>query len=65
MTLGAHIVSNIAVYGFATQIGDLIHGLTNKSDTVVEFDSDRCFFLLWLPNLRELTCLSTAAAMLS
>ena len=24
-------------------IGVLIHGLTDKSDTVVEFDSDRCF----------------------
>ena len=28
---------------------DLIHGLIDESD----FDSDRCFFLLWLPNLRE------------
>ena len=25
-------------------IGVLIHGLIDKSDTVVEFDSDRCFF---------------------
>ena len=32
----------------------LIHGLT---DTVVEFDSDRCFFLLWLPNFRKF-CMS-------
>ena len=31
-------------------IGVFIHGLTDKSDTVVEFDSDRCFFQLWLPN---------------
>ena len=37
--------------------GVLIHGLTNKSDTVVEFDSDRCFFLLWLPNFRKF-CMS-------
>ena len=44
MTLGAQTVSNIAVYGSAMQIGDLIHGLTDKSDTVVEFDSDRGFF---------------------
>ena len=29
----------------------------HKSNTVVEFDSDRCFFLLWLPNLREI-CMS-------
>ena len=35
----------------------LIHGLTDKSDTVVEFDSDRCFFLLWLPNFRKF-CMS-------
>ena len=38
-------------------IGVLIHGLTNKYDTVVEFDSDRCFFLLWLPNFRKF-CMS-------
>ena len=38
-------------------IGFLIHGLTDKSDTVVEFDSDRCFFLLWLPNFR-IFCMS-------
>ena len=25
-------------------VGVLIHGLTINSDTVVEFDSDRCFF---------------------
>ena len=35
----------------------LIHGLTDKSDTVVEFDSDRCFFLLWLPKFRKF-CMS-------
>ena len=52
MTLGAQPVGN-----FAVAIGDLIHGLTDKSDTVVEFDSDRCFFLSWLPNLREF-CMS-------
>ena len=34
-------------------IGVLICGFTGKSDTVVEFDSDRCFFLLWLPNFRK------------
>ena len=34
-------------------IGVLIHGLTDKSD----FDSDRCFFLLWLPNFRKF-CMS-------
>ena len=33
-------------------IGVLIHGLTDKSDTVVEFDSDRC-----LPNFRKF-CMS-------
>ena len=38
-------------------IGVLIHGLTDKSDAVVEFDSDRCFFLLWLPNFRKF-CMS-------
>ena len=38
-------------------IGDSIHGLTDKSDTVVELDSDRYFFLLLLPNLREF-CMS-------
>ena len=38
-------------------IGVLIHGLTDKSDTVVEFDSDRCFFLLWLPYFRKF-CMS-------
>ena len=38
-------------------IGVLIHGLTDKSDTVVEFDSDRCFFLVWLPNFRKF-CMS-------
>ena len=38
-------------------IGVLIHGLTDKSDTVVEFDSDRFFFLLWLPNFRKF-CMS-------
>ena len=26
-------------------IGILLHGLTDKYDTVVEFDSDMCFFL--------------------
>ena len=31
--------------------------LSDKSDTVVEFDSDRCFFLLWLPNFRKF-CMS-------
>ena len=35
----------------------LIHCLTDKSDTVVEFDSDRCFFLSWLPNFRKF-CMS-------
>ena len=34
-------------------IGVLIHCLTDTSDTVVEFDSERCFFLLWLPNFRK------------
>ena len=38
-------------------IGVLIYGLTDKSDTVVEFHSDRCFFLLWLPNFRKF-CMS-------
>ena len=38
-------------------IGVLIHGLTDESDIVVEFDSDRCFFLLWLPNFRKF-CMS-------
>ena len=38
-------------------IGVLIHGLTDKVDTVLEFDSDRCFFLLWLPNFRKF-CMS-------
>ena len=38
-------------------IGVLIHGLTDKSDTVVEFDSDRCFFQLWLHNFRKF-CMS-------
>ena len=38
-------------------IGVLIHGLTDKSDAVVEFDSDRCFFLLWLPSFRKF-CMS-------
>ena len=38
-------------------IGVLIHGLTDKSDTVVEFDSDRCLFLLWLRNFRKF-CMS-------
>ena len=35
-------------------IGVLFHCLT---DTVVEFESDRCFFLLWLPNFRKF-CMS-------
>ena len=38
-------------------IGVFIHGLTDKSDTVVEFDSDRCFFQLWLPDFRKF-CMS-------
>ena len=44
MTQCAQAVSNIAVYGSAMHSCVLIHGLTDKSDTVVEFDSDRCFF---------------------
>ena len=43
-------------------IGVLIHGLTDKSDTVVEFDSDYYCNCLASGNS---TCLSTAAAMLS
>ena len=35
-------------------IAVFIHGLTDKSDIVVEFDSERCFFLLWLPNFRKI-----------
>ena len=38
-------------------IAVFIHGLTDKSDTVVEFDSVRCFFLLWLPNFMKF-CMS-------
>ena len=38
-------------------IGVLIHCLTDKSDTVEESDSDRCFCLLWLPNFRKF-CMS-------
>ena len=46
-------------------IGVLIHGLTDKSDTVVEFDSDRCFFYCDFLTSGNSACLSTAAAMLS
>ena len=46
-------------------IGVLIHGLTDKSDTVVEFDSDRCFFYCDCLTSGNSACLSTAAAMLS
>ena len=56
--MGAETVSSIAVYiRLCHAIGDLHHGLADKSNTVVEFDSDRCFFPLWLPNLREI-CMS-------
>ena len=30
---------------------DLFHRLSSKSDIVVEFDHEKCFFLLWMPNL--------------
>ena len=43
----------------------LIHGLDDKSDTVVEFDSDRCFFYCDCLTSGNSACLSTAAAMLS
>ena len=46
-------------------IGVLIHGLTDKFDTVVEFDSDRCFFYCDCLTSGNSACLSTAAAMLS
>ena len=46
-------------------IGVLIHGLTDKSDTVVEFDSDSCFFYCDCLTSGNSACLSTAAAMLS
>ena len=46
-------------------IGVVIHGLTDKSDTVVEFDSDRCFFYCDCLTSGNSACLSTAAAMLS
>ena len=46
-------------------IGVFIHGLTDKSDTVVEFDSDRCFFNCDCLTSGNSACLSTAAAMLS
>ena len=36
------------------KFGDLMHGLAGKSDTVLEFDRGRCFFLLWLPKLWEI-----------
>ena len=45
--------------------GVLIHGLTDKSDTVVEFDSGRCFFYCDCLTSGNSACLSTAAAMLS
>ena len=35
-------------------IGVLIHGLTDKSDTVVEFDSDMCFFSIVTALLQEI-----------
>ena len=46
-------------------IGVLIHGLTDKSDLVVEFDSDKCFFYCDYLTSGNSTYLSTAAAMLS
>ena len=46
-------------------IGVLIHGLTDKSDTVVEFESDRCFFYCDCLTSGNSACLSTAAVMLS
>ena len=46
-------------------IGVLIHGLTDRSDTVGEFDSDRCFFYCDCLTSGNSACLSTAAAMLS
>ena len=46
-------------------IGVLIHGLTDKSDTVLEFDSDMCFFYCDCLTSGNSACLSTAAAMLS
>ena len=46
-------------------IGVLIHGLTDKSDTVVEFDSDRYFFFCDCLTSGNSACLSNAAAMLS
>ena len=47
MAPGAQSADNIAVYGSAKQaIGDLIHGLDCKSNKVLEFCRDRCFFLV-------------------
>ena len=43
MTLGAQTVGSIAVYD-CHEIGELIHGLAGKSDTVLEFDRGMCFF---------------------
>ena len=66
MTPGAQTTGNIAVYGSAMQLAFvLIHGLTDKSDTVVEFDSDRCVFYCDFLTSGNSACLSTAAAMLS
>ena len=45
-------------------IGVLIHGLTDKSDTVVEFESDRCFFYCDCLTSGNSACLSTAAAVI-
>ena len=42
MAPGAQTTGNIAVYGSAKQIGDLIHGLDCKSNKVLEFLSLGC-----------------------
>ena len=44
MIPGAQSICNIAVYGSDTHFVDLIHGLAGRSDTVLEFDRDRCVF---------------------
>ena len=46
MTPGAQTTGNIAVYGSAKTNGELIHGLDCKSNKVLEFCRDRCFFLV-------------------
>ena len=52
MAPSAPTICHISVYGSTMLSLDFIHGLAGKSDSVLEFDHDRIYFLVWLPKLR-------------